>query len=217
VATAYEGYAADITRTIPVNGTYSQEQRDIYAIVLAAQKAAEAKLAPGATWQELNDAANAEIAQGLARLGLIDAPDATYQCGRTAEQQCAQSRLYYMHGLGHGLGLAVHDPDVGSSGGFRPGTAITIEPGVYVRETVFDHLPDTPENRAMIERLRSAQQKYVNVGVRIEDVFIMDENGVERASAAAPREMHEIEALMREPSFTEPGRLPAVVHWKRKT
>lgn len=217
VATAYEGYAADITRTIPVNGTYSAEQRDIYTVVLAAQKAAEAKLAPGATWSELNEAANAEIAAGLTRLGLIDSPDATYQCGRTAEDRCAQTRLYYMHGLGHGLGLAVHDPDVGSSGGFRPGTAITIEPGVYVRETVFDFLPDTPENRAMIERLRPAQQKYVNIGVRIEDVFIMDENGVERASEAAPREMDEIEALMREPSFTDPGRLPHVVNWKRKT
>lgn len=218
VATAYEGYAADITRTVPVNGTYSAEQRDIYAIVLAAQKAAESKFAPGATWRELSDAANAEIAQGLARLGLIDSPDATYQCGQNADNRCPQTRLFYMHGLGHGLGLAVHDPDVGGgSGGFRPGTAITIEPGVYVRETVFDHLPDTPENRAMIERLRPAQQKYVNVGVRIEDVYIMDENGVERASAAAPRELAEIEALMREPSFTDPGRLPDVVNWKRKT
>jgi Xaa-Pro aminopeptidase len=217
VATAYEGYAADITRTVPVNGTYSPEQRAIYGVVLAAQKAAESKFAPGATWRELNEAANAEIADGLARLGLIDAADATYQCGQTAENQCPQTRLFYMHGLGHGLGLAVHDPDVGSAGGFRPGTAITIEPGIYVRETVFDHIPDSPENRAMIERLRAAQRKYVNIGVRIEDVFIMDENGVERASAAAPRELDEIEALMREQSFTDPARLPDVVHWKRKT
>jgi hypothetical protein len=82
--------------------------------------------------------------------------------------------------------------------GFGPGSAVTIEPGIYVRADVFEYLPDTPRNRAMIERLRPVQQRYVDIGIRIEDVYIFDERGVERVSRGVPREIDEIEALMRE-------------------
>ena len=213
-AASYGGYAADVTRTFPVNGTFTADQRAIYEIVLAAQKAAAVQIRRGATWQDLNDAANAEIAGGLTRLGLIDAPDATYEVapGRTQPQV----RLFYMHGLGHGVGLAVHDPDISQTQGrFAPGSAVTIEPGIYVRADAFDYLPDTPGNRAMIQRLRPALERYRNIGVRIEDVFIFDANGVERVSAAAPREIADIEALMREPGLDEASRRDAIVDWFR--
>jgi Xaa-Pro aminopeptidase len=214
VGSQYRGYAADITRTVPVNGRYSPEQRAIYEIVLEAQKAAEALFAPGITWREMNQAANAVLAEGLTRLGLIDAPDATYDCG--PDRSCAQMRLWYMHGLGHGVGMAVHDPDLSAFGGFEPGTAISIEPGIYVRSDALDFLPDTPGNRAFLQRVGPVHQRYSDIGVRIEDIFILDDRGVERVSAAAPREIDEIEALMRESSG--PGtRSPGMVDWYRDT
>jgi Xaa-Pro aminopeptidase len=123
-----------------------------------------------------------------------------------------------MHGLGHGVGLAVHDPDISQTHGrFAPGSAVTIEPGVYVRADAFDYLPDTPGNRAMIQRLRPALLRYRNIGVRIEDVFIFDERGVERVSAAAPREIDEIEALMREGGLGDGTRRGDIIEWFRGT
>jgi Xaa-Pro aminopeptidase len=215
-AAAYGGYAADVTRTFPINGVFTQAQRDVYEVVLAAQKAAAAQIRLNATWAELNGAANEQLRNGMARIGLIDAPDATYECSGTAT--CPQFRLWYMHGLGHGVGLAVHDPDISElPGGFRPGSAVTIEPGVYVRPEILDHLPDTPANRAMIARLRPAVERYRNIGVRIEDVFIFDERGVERVSAGAPREIEEIEALMREPGLGGVRRMGEIVEWFRQT
>jgi Xaa-Pro aminopeptidase len=215
-AASYSGYAADVTRTFPVNGRFTAEQRAIYEIVLAAQKAAAARIRDGATWAELNAAANAEISQGLARLGLIDAPDATYETRSGSREP--QHRIFYMHGLGHGVGLNVHDPDVSQvTGRFRPGSAVTIEPGIYVRADAFDHLRDTPDNRAMIERLRPALERYRDIGVRIEDVFILDEDGVERVSAGAPREIAEIEALMREAGLGAVDRRADIVEWFRAT
>ena len=215
VAAYFGGYASDVTRTIPVNGKFSPEQRDVYEIVLAAQKAAEKQIKQGAFWQDLNNAANAELGKGLTKLGLIDKPDAQYDCGTTeAPRKCQQIRMYYMHGLGHGVGLEVHDPDISNFGGFQPGSAVTIEPGIYVRADVFDYLPDTPDNKAMIERLRPALKKYQNIGVRIEDIYIFDQNGVERASRGAPREMDEIEALMKQQAPAAAGRRADVVNWR---
>jgi Xaa-Pro aminopeptidase len=214
---SYAGYAADVTRTLPVDGRFSPEQRAIHEVVLAAQKAAESQIVPGATWAQLHNAANRELQTGLARLGLIDAPDAVYECGAAGSGDvCPQYRLFYMHGLGHGVGLAVHDPDVSQTGrGFGPGSAVTIEPGIYVRADVFDHLPDTPRNRAMAVRLRPVHERYVNIGIRIEDVYIFDERGVERVSRGVPREIDEIEALMREESFAVDRRRGEVVEWYR--
>jgi Xaa-Pro aminopeptidase len=216
-AASYGGYAADVTRTLPVNGRFSAEQRAIYEVVLAAQKAAEAQVRPGATWSELSAAANHELQAGLARIGLVDAMDATYDCAAPGGTgSCLQYRLFYMHGLGHGVGLAVHDPDISQmEGGFAPGSAVTIEPGIYVRADAFDHLPDTPANRAMAARLRPALERFANIGVRIEDVYVLDQSGVHRVSAGVPREIPEIEALMAQPSFADAGRRAAIVEWYR--
>lgn len=218
IGASYRGYTADITRTVPVDGTFSAEQREIYQIVLDAQKAAESLVRPGATWDQLDAAAERVLARGLARLGLIDAPDATYRCESPRfGTVCPQYRLYYMHGLGHGIGLDVHDPEASYFGPFVPGSIFTIEPGIYVRADALDHLPDTPENRAMAERLRPALQRYVNIGVRIEDDYVVTGDGVQRLSEGAPREMDEIEALMREPGRTGAPRTPELIDWYRRT
>jgi Xaa-Pro aminopeptidase len=93
---------------------------------------------------------------------------------------------------------------------------VTIEPGIYVRADAFDHLSDSPANRAMIARLKAAHERYANIGVRIEDVFIIRDDGtLEMASAAAPREIAEIEALMRETGLGGPGRRGDIVDWYR--
>jgi Xaa-Pro aminopeptidase len=218
VGASYRGYAADVTRTMPVNGRFSPEQRAVYQIVLEAQKAAEQQVRIGGRWDALEGAANQVIARGLADLGLIDAPDATYVCeAPQTGNRCPQMRLFYMHGLGHGVGLDVHDPDISYFEAFEPGSAFTIEPGVYVRSDVFDFLRDAPENRAMIERLRPTLERYRDIGVRIEDVYIVTEQGVERASEGAPREIDEIEALMAERGLGQERRRPEVVEWYRQT
>jgi Xaa-Pro aminopeptidase len=215
-AASYDGYAADVTRTFPVDGTFSPEQRAIYEVVLAAQKAAESQIRHGATWAQLNQAANDSLATGLARLGLIEAPTATYDCQAAGGvRECPQYRIWYMHGLGHGVGLAVHDPDISHVAGFQPGSAVTIEPGIYIRRDALDHLPDTPRNREILSRLRPVAQRYFDIGVRIEDVYIFDENGVDRVSRGVPREIDEIEALMREPGIDAATRRGDVVEWYR--
>jgi Xaa-Pro aminopeptidase len=214
IGASYRGYAADVTRTVPVSGTFSPDQREIYTIVLAAQKAAEERARPGATLADLTTTAFASVAEGLARLGLIDGAEATYDC---VTGSCPQFRLFFMHGLGHGIGLDVHDPDLAYYGPFGVGSAFTIEPGIYVRGDVFDYLPDTPRNREMAARLRPVAERYRNIGVRIEDDYFITESGVERISSGAPREIAEIEALMTQPSPLSGERLPEVVEWYRGT
>lgn len=219
VGASYRGYAADITRTVPVNGTFTPEQREIYGIVLEALKAAEQTVRPGNSWAQVNAAAGRVLAEGLARVGLIDTPDATYDCSMGGQvRSCPQFRLFYMHGLGHGVGLDVHDPDAYlNEGRFGPGSAFTIEPGLYVRGDVFEFLPDTPGNRALIERRGPAVERYRDIGVRIEDVFFLTNAGAERVSAGVPREIDEVEALMREPGLGAGARRPEVVEWYRAT
>jgi Xaa-Pro aminopeptidase len=117
-------------------------------------------------------------------------------------------QLYAWHGYGgHGIGLDVHDPAQYDAGPnlFRPGDVFTVEPGVYVDPTIFNGLPDTPRNRAMIARLRPVMQRYVNVGVRIEDNYLVTDTGVEWLSKDVPREAAAVEALMAEPSPPLPG------------
>jgi Xaa-Pro aminopeptidase len=218
IGASYRGYTADVTRTYPVTGRWSPRQLEIYRIVLDAQKAAEAAVRPGATWADLNAAAEAVMAERLAGLGLVDAPDATYLCESPRfGTVCPQYRLYYMHGLGHGIGLDVHDPDPSHLGAFAVGSIFTIEPGIYIRADAFDHLPDTPENRAMAERLRPVHQQYIDIGVRIEDDYLLQADGLVRLTEGAPREPEAIEALMREPGRIGAPRQPEIVDWYRQT
>jgi Xaa-Pro aminopeptidase len=197
MAAYYAGYSADITRTVPVNGKFSVEQRAIYAIVQAAQAAAERQVRPGTAFRVLEDSAVTVLRNGLAGLGLIEAPDATYECvtaGRTA--RCPQYRLYYMHGLGHPIGLDVHDVDVYSLGAMAEGSAFTIEPGIYVRSTTLAVIPDVPANASLRANIAPAVKRYANIGVRIEDDYIVTAGGYDRITADAPRDMDEIEREM---------------------
>jgi Xaa-Pro aminopeptidase len=198
IGASYRGYAADVTRTVPADGTFSEIQRDIYSAVRAAQAAAEAAAKVNGPARALSDAANASLDGSLAKLGLIEAPGATYDCDAQASRQCPQRGLYYMHGLGHGIGLDVHDPGAATgAGNLVPGSAFTIEPGIYVRGNLLDIIPSTPKNQAMIAKIRPAVQKYANIGVRIEDDYIVTDNAVEWISRA-PREISEVEAMMKE-------------------
>lgn len=203
-ATEYEGYAADITRTIPVSGKYTTEQRAIYTIVRDAQAAAERNSRPGMSAAAAQDSSFDIRARGLAALGLVTSADATFDPPWQADctgnpRSCTQAMFWMIHGITHGLGLAVHDPAqfyYNADHTFQQGDAFTIEPGIYLGTAMFESLPDTPKNRAFIAKVRPIVQRYENTGVRIEDDYVITEKGLERISTA-PREMDEIEAIMR--------------------
>lgn len=167
-------YAGDITRTFPVNGKFSQPQREIYELVLKAQKRAIELLIPGNSIKQANDEVICIKTQGLVDLGILKGDVDTL-----IEQQAY--RQFYMHGLGHWLGLDVHD--VGSYGQDKQrileiGMVITVEPGIYISEDA-----DVPE-------------QYKGIGVRIEDNLLMTEYGNKILTAAAPKEIADIENLM---------------------
>jgi len=209
-AAEYEGYAADITRTIPVSGTYTPEQRTMYQLVRDAQSAAERNARPGKSAVAAQDSSVAVRATGLVRLGLIENEDATFDppwqanCERTPAM-CKQGMLWMIHGISHGLGLAVHDPAQFSYGDrvYQPGDVFTIEPGIYVSARMLDALPDTPKNRAFIAKVKPVVARYEGTGVRIEDDYMITDSGLERLSTA-PREIAEIEALMKKRARTVP-------------
>ena len=172
----YQGYAADITRTFPVSGQFSTEQRAIYDLVLEAQRAAIAKVRPGNTWNQPHDATVRVITRGLIKLGLL----------RGKERELIKAEAYrdfYMHRAGHWLGLDVHD--VGEyrvDGRWRqlePGMVLTIEPGIYI----------AADNTKVPKRWRG-------IGVRIEDDVVVTEQGCDVLTGDVPKRADEIEALM---------------------
>lgn len=203
VGAGFGGYAADVTRTVPVSGKFTPEQRSVYQIVRAAQEAAARVAGPGIPYQAWRDSARAVIARGVARLGLTEGVEATFDppwaetCAGDP-LRCRQDYLYMAHGLGHGIGLDVHDHPYAwvGDGVFAAGDVFTIEPGIYVSTRLLDMLPDTPRNHAMIAKVRAAVEKYNNIGIRIEDDYLITPTGVEWLSRA-PRELGEIEAAMR--------------------
>ena len=202
VGAGFGGYTADVTRTLPADGRFSADQRAVYQIVRAAQEAAAKTVKPGSSFEAWRDAARAVIASGVARLGLTEGVDATFdppwadQCSGNPVA-CTQAFLYMAHGLGHGIGLEVHDrphPWYGT-GTFQAGDVFTIEPGVYVSRKLLDILPDTPRNRAMIAKVRPAVERFHDTGIRIEDDYLVTDRGAEWLSRA-PREISEVEAEM---------------------
>ena len=172
-----DGYAADITRTFPVNGRFNGPQRDIYNLVLAAQHAARDAIRPGASFNDPHEAATRVIAQGLIDLGLLGGSlDGVLEKG--------DYRRFYMHRTGHWLGLDVHDAgDYKQDGEWRklvPGMVLTVEPGCYIRPA-----DDVPE-------------ALWHIGVRIEDDALVTADGCEFITAGVPTDPDQIEALMRE-------------------
>lgn len=172
-----DGYASDITRTFPVNGRFSGPQRDVYALVLAAQHAARAAVRPGAHWNQPHEAAVAVLARGMIDLGLLKGSfDEIMEKG--------DYRRFYMHRTGHWLGMDVHDAGEYKLGGewrpLLPGMVLTIEPGCYIRPAA-----DVPE-------------AFWNIGIRIEDDALVTESGCDYLTDGVPREIDDIEALMRD-------------------
>lgn len=181
VGAEYEHYTADVTRTFPVSGKFTKEQAEIYRIVYDAQEAVGRATKPGVTFQALQGIARDTIADGLLKLGLI-----------TKKEQVG---IWFIHGLGHWLGMNVHD--VGRYGvPLAPGMVFTNEPGIYIREDALENLPDTPENKAFIAQVRPVFEKYKNIGVRIEDDMLVTETGVEWMTKALPRKLEDIERFM---------------------
>ena len=203
-AAEFDGYAADITRTIPVSGTYSPDQRALYRIVRDGQAAAERNSKPGMSIQAAQDSSLDVRARGLAALGLIESASATFDppwpadCAKNP-RACQQVSLFAIHGISHGLGLAVHDPLQAYYGDqtFKQGDAFTIEPGLYITPRLLDILPDTPKNQAFKNKVRKAVERYQNNGVRIEDDYVITDKGLEWITKV-PREIDEIEAIAKQ-------------------
>jgi Xaa-Pro aminopeptidase len=210
-ASSFDHYAADVTRTLPVNGTFSPAQRELYELVLDAQKAYVRQIKPGVPESVSSDSARAIMAKGLTRLGLTESETATFdpppgmQCPPAG---CSQRNLYLWHGYGgHGIGLEVHDPAQYYTGDnrFKVGDVTTVEPGLYIDPGFIATFPDTPKNRAMRQKLAAAWKKYEGMGVRIEDDYVVTENGTEWLSTGAPREIDEVEAAMKQRAPELPG------------
>lgn len=207
-ATQYDGYAADVTRTIPVSGKYTPEQRQLYQLVRDAQAATERNARAGMSRAASVDSSVAIRAAGLARLGLVESADATYDPpvssagggrrggspGQPTPPLPTQASFWMIHGISHGLGVAVHDY-VQAGPNYQVGDAFTIEPGIYISSKMLDVLPDTPRNRQFIAAVRSAVARYDMTGVRIEDDYVVTPTGLDRLSTA-PREIAEIEGIM---------------------
>ncbi|HBE82878.1 MAG TPA: hypothetical protein DDW24_08875 [Blastocatellia bacterium] len=183
VGAEFEHYTADITRTFPVNGRFTKEQKEIYQIVFDAQEAVAKATRPGVRFSALQQIAAGVIEDGLLKLGLITKKD-----GR-------QFRVWYMHGLGHWLGMNVHD--VGDYGTpLAPGMIFTNEPGIYIRPDTLEWLPDTPENREFKTKVGPVFEKYKSIGVRIEDDMLVTADGVEWMSKDLPRTIADIESFI---------------------
>lgn len=183
-AASYQGLTGDITRSYPVSGTFSEPQRDIYRIVQAAQEAGMRAAVAGGFTVDVERAAAAVVREGLLKLGLI------------SDAKGDQYRTWYTHGICHWIGMDVHDV-----GDYRrplePGMAFVVEPGIYVRQDFLDNLPQTAENKAFVEKVRPAVEKYKGIGIRIEDSFLLTEQGLLRLSAKVPRTLEEVEGFLR--------------------
>lgn len=172
----YRGYASDITRTFPINGRFSEAQRDVYSLVLEAQMACIEMVRVGSTNDELKQRSIEIQTEGMVRLGILQGDPA-----KLIEEE--KYKPFYMHGLGHYLGMDVHD--VGryyvneEPRKLEAGMVMTVEPGIYIAEDA----KDVPE-------------KYLGIGVRIEDDVLVTEDGPRVLSSKAPKQVEEIEALM---------------------
>jgi len=172
----YQYYASDVTRTLPVGGRYTERQRDVYEIVLEAQKAAIAKVRPGCHWNDPHDAAVRVITQGLVRIGLLR--------GRVARLiKDGAYRKFFMHRTGHWLGMDVHDVGEYKVGEqwrlLEPGMVTTVEPGIYI----------APGSKGVARH-------WWGIGVRIEDDVVVTNDEPEVLTEAMPSDPDEIERLM---------------------
>ena len=184
-AASYEYLTGDITRTYPVSGAFTPAQKEIYRIVLAAQEEGIKQARVGKRLTEIHKKTVEVIKEGLLRLGLI------------TDASSDQYRTWYTHGACHYIGMDVHD--VGDNDWpLAPGMTFVIEPGIYVREGALENLPKTPANTLFIEKVRPAFEKYKNIGVRIEDSFLLTESGLKNLSVRVPKTIQEVERFMQQ-------------------
>jgi len=180
----YKGYASDITRTFPVNGKYSEAQAEIYDVVLETQKSCVDMVRPGVRLEDLKTHSIEMLTEGMVRLGLLKGDPKKL----IEEKKYMQ---FYMHNLGHFLGIDVHDAGryyhKGESRPAEAGMVMTIEPGIYVS-------PDT--SRIPEGFNKEIPAKYLGIGVRIEDDVLVTENGSRVLTNKVPKEREEIEGLM---------------------
>ena len=181
VGAEYHGYTADVTRTIPANGKFSPDQKAIYQIVYEAQEAAFRLSREGASWQQLEKVSRDVIAEGLLKLGIISKKE--------------EVSKYYPHGLGHHIGLDVHDRGLYTT--LQKGMVITIEPGIYI-----------PDNSP-------CDKKWWGIAVRIEDDILIREKDYELLSAKAPRKTEDIEKMMTLKSALDDFLLPPLQSGKK--
>ncbi|HET7698779.1 MAG TPA: aminopeptidase P N-terminal domain-containing protein [Vicinamibacterales bacterium] len=182
-AANYQGLTVDITRTYPVNGRFTPEQRQIYEIVHAAQEAGIKAAKIGARTQDIQNACDEVLRAGLVKLGLVTEPAGN------------QFKIWATHGVTHWIGHDVHDVGVRGKP-LAAGMTFVIEPGIYIREAALENLPKTAENAAFAAGVRAAVQKYKDIGVRIEDSFLLTESGLENLSRAVPRTLDAVERFM---------------------
>ncbi|MEM7049186.1 MAG: aminopeptidase P family protein [Acidobacteriota bacterium] len=184
VGAEVEGYTADITRTFPVDGTFSAPQREIYQAVLAAFDECLATIRPGILYLDVHEKAIEVLGRELLALGLV------------TEASREQTEMYYLHGVGHPIGLQVHDA-FDRSRKLEVGMVWTLEPGVYVRRAdveasaTFQSLGESDQ-----AKIRRALERYHGIGVRIEDDLWIGPEGAEVMSKALPRTVEAIEAFM---------------------
>ena len=186
VGADYEGYTADVTRTYPVNGKFSADQRAIYDAVYRASQRVIGIARPGRRWQDLQDAAEKSLGEDLMHLGLI------------TQNTSEQIRLYFPHGIGHPIGLQVHDV-FRAVRPLEPGMVIAIEPGIYVRQ---DDVTSSAAYRGLSDadrkRVDAALARFNGTGVRLEDNVLITAGEAEILTARAPRSAEEIERVLGE-------------------
>jgi Xaa-Pro aminopeptidase len=181
----FQGLTGDITRTWPVSGRFSSDQRLLYEIVLEALEAGIAAARPGGGVDEINRAVRAVIGAGLLRVGLVTDPAA-------ASGKSAQIDLWFPHGPVHGIGTDVHE----SLGALVPGVTFVVEPGIYVRPDTLDRLAQNSSQAELARRIRPAVERFSHMGIRVEDSLLMTPAGPEIMSAKVPKQVRDIERLV---------------------
>jgi len=181
-------YAADITRTFPANGKFSENQKIIYEIVLNAQKKIISDVAPGLEFRVLSSKATTYLLEGLIEAKFITC----------SVQEAIARRFEYLfmpHGLGHLLGLDVHDTSIYPRTPLKTGMIITIEPGIYFNPCLIDNYSADPEKRKFLNIEKINEFRNFG-GVRIEDDILVTENGQICLTDYVPKEIRDIEKLM---------------------